>query len=1172
MSNFKQLVNVHQHSDSSLDGASTIDQLVKRTVELGASAFAITEHGNINSAMDVYHKCKKAKIDPILGIELYVESPFKEVIEAQLYKKHHNPSATEEEKEKIKKKVEKAVKEAYVHLTVHFKDEWAYNYFCKLTPEMEKRALVRWGERKPICTLEEVRGASGHITVCSSCLVGIVQKWLLPNKELDGSFSNRPDLAEQMYCAIREIAGPDSFFVEVFPHQITHDWKKPERDKETNRIIAPGMFIPQGCNNIARDGDIQKIANQFVVEMARKYKDPITISLDAHYALPKQKIIQDAKLGNGQEVWKFYNSYHIYTSQEAAEELKATLGVSDRDIEEWIDNSYRFASLFKDFKLTTSSDRWILQPLQADWMSQLKKSIDKYGRMNWNDPVMVDRLKKEIKVLAHNGKINLISYYNTVEDIANFCRENDVLMNVRGSAGGSLLLYLLGVSAVNPLRHNLSFERMITEGRIKANTLPDVDMDFSDRDKVVDYLEKKYGDRFCSLSIDATIKLKSAIKDAERFMIGRVSQETETMCARLPQVPTGTNDIEFVFGYEDKTTKAHVKGLIETSSILKKFSEEKPEIWNAACEMMGIQDHKGTHACGVIIADKPVQEYMPIIVVQHSKVTGFSPKHLEAAGGVKYDVLGLNTLRDIQLCLANIKKRLGLKLDPWDLPWDARCATEFALGKTEAVFQFDTDTIRPLIKAGIKPKEILTRDQMMDVLAGFTSLGRPGTLDAPSEDGRTLAEVYIARCNGEPIQYIHQDLEPIMKETKGIQLYQEQTLQIYRDVGGFTFEEAEAVRRGIGKKEEKVLASSTGRLKEVCLGKGWSSEQIDLLIEQIMASARYSFNKSHATSYAYVAYACMYFKLNYPLDWWAACLTNADKGEVARKFWKHVSSFTTLPDINCLSEEYTVKDNKIISPITIINGLGEKAYTQLIKNAPYTNLDDFVKKNLSKRSVDSRSALSRPMTHKMIAAGLLDSLFEPNLLLKDKLTKFETSYSEVREEKPHPVPPEFGSLTKLGEYMIKKQLVNVYSDDLRPLMLPARGGRNSAKTWFLSDNTICLEGHELDYIKRQVDAGKYGADRVMSAVAYVIDEKAKPFQNKSKRATILYLDVNGTFFEEIFWPDWGSTEAPMGFRGQPVILTYNTYYSKTKGAVVMGLKQVTKMIREDEIEKYNEIR
>lgn len=529
MTKFKQMINPHQHSDSSLDGASTIEQIVNKSKELGATHVAMTEHGNMNSAMDLYHTCKKKGMKPILGIELYVESPFHDVLRERL--EAETPQMSDaKDIQKRADKIEKKLRESYVHLTVHFKDEWAYTYFCSLTPKMEERAIVRWAERKPVATLNEVYGAQGHITICSSCLVGMVQKWVLPYKD-----TNRPDLAEKAYCMIRGIAGKDNFFVEIFPHQVTHNWERPKQDDNGN-IIRQGEFVPIGCNAVSPDGDIQKLGNQFVLEMSRKYGDPCLISLDAHFARKEQKVIQDAKLGNGKENWRFFNSYHILSTDDTVAELKHTLGVADRDIEEWVDNSYRFASLFDNFKLSTNKDRWVLEKVEADFMIRLKHAIDRHGRMNWGNQQMVERLRYEIDILAFNEKINLMSYMFTVEDMADYCRKNKILMNVRGSAAGSLLLYLIGVSAVNPLEYDLSFERFLTLGRIKANTLPDVDIDVSSegRERLISYLEDKYGDRICRLSIDTQLKLRSSLKDAERAILGKVRPETEALCKTLP--------------------------------------------------------------------------------------------------------------------------------------------------------------------------------------------------------------------------------------------------------------------------------------------------------------------------------------------------------------------------------------------------------------------------------------------------------------------------------------------------------------------------------------------------------------------------------------------------------------------------------------------------------------
>lgn len=1187
MTKFKQLINPHSHSDHSLDGAATVKQIIERNIALGATHVALTEHGNMNSAMDLYTTALNKNVKPILGIEAYLVNPFiNEYIQA--YKKAYKEGRyktraknLDKVEEEIKKK---AMHASYLHITIHFKDAWAYKYFCSLSVKMWERAIQKYDELKPMITIEELAKASGHITITSSCMKGPVQNFLL--KSRDGVIQPDPQKAEKMYLTLKEIAGAGNFYVEIFPHKVTHEWQKPEIDHVNKKIIKPGFFKPNECTCDHPDGDLQKPLNLFILKLANKYNDKPIISLDSHFATPEQKVIQDARLGNGSEAWKFHENYYILASEEAANNLKQTLGIDDFTIEKWIENSYEWASNFNNFKLETSKDRWILDGNPEDFMAKLKNTIDKYGRMDWNNPEMLDRLKYEIKVLSNNGKINLLPYFATVEDIANYCRNNHVLINVRGSAGGSFLLYLIGVSSVNPLKHGLSFERFLTEGRIKANTLPDADIDVSNQSKVFDYLKEKYGDRVCRLSTDTLLKIKSSIKDAERAVLGHTRPLTEKMCAKLPTPPQGTDDKKFVFGHIDEYG-IHHKGLLEISEELKKYSQDNPEIWKMVSEMLGIQRQKGTHACGIIITDQPVTDYMPIIKVSDQWVTAFSPKAIESAGGVKYDILGLNTLRDIQSCLDEIKKRHNLDINPWNLPQDQKCFDEFAAGNTVSVFQFDTPTVRPYL-VSIKPKTI-------DDLAAITALCRPGTLDAPSgnEDGETLAELYVKRAKKEkPIKYIHKDLENITGETMGIQLYQEQTLKIYRDIGEFSFEEAEAVRRGIGKKDEIVLSESTKRLQQICITKGWNINQVQLLVEQIMASARYSFNKSHAISYAYVAYACMWLKINYPLEWWKAILSNADKDEVATKFWRYVQDIVVLPDVNKSSENFEIVEDKLMAPLSLISGIGEKTYKEIIRYIPYTSIQDFAEKHFSKQDGDkTRRPVHTGVVLKLIAAGALDSMFKGQMTIEDKIAEFNSAKALAKDTtKIDPVPEEYYNITDLGRYLVRKKVVSIYSADLREKMLPIRGGRylsgkyhQSMKFWVTQDRKLVIDGNQMEWIRDMMASNKFeeltsrlelfAPDNVnltwdnrnysVATLAYVVSEKALQYKNKTKQATKLVLDANGYFSEEVLWPSFDADVAPMGYEGLPCLATYRL---NEKG---VSLQDLTPLLKPEEIEKLN---
>lgn len=1132
--------------------------------------------------MELYKTCKELGAKPILGIELYVE-PFYADQLRDMWRAEYSKTTTAD---KLETKVNKKMAGEYFHLTVHFKDLWAYQYFCRISGEMEARAIVKYGERKPVCRIADLQGAAGHITIGSGCLGGMVQKWLDPLKTHELS---RPDLAEQSYLCLKEIAGPGNFFVELFPHHIDKEWKRGEKDK-AGRLIKPGEFVPICCNKIDPTGDIQRPANRFVLEMARKYNDPVIISLDSHFALPEQKICQDARLGNGEERWKMSFSEHIMTTDECAAELKHTLGVSDKDIEEFVDNSYQFAHAFDDFKMVTSKDRWALEPAEPDFMYKIKAAIDRHGRMDWGNQEMMDRLKHELDILAFNSKMNLVPYLFKVEDIANFCRENDILINVRGSAGGSLLMYLLGVSAVNPLKHGLSFARFITPGRIAANTLPDVDIDISTsgRERVLQYLEEKYGDRFCRISTDALIKLKSAIKDAERALLGAVRQETEDLCRRLPNEPQGMDSYELVFGKgEDGNVQP---GLIHTNVKLKEYAEANSGIWKMITEMLGIKRQKGIHACGVCIADRPVQEYSPIIYINGTKATGYSPKSIEAAGLVKYDLLGLNTLDDIQGSMHSIEQAIrsiqstasavGIKWE--DLPYDPKCFDEFGLGHTETVFQFDTPTVRPGL-ISIKPRDI-------EGLAAVTSLYRPGCLDAPSDDGRTLADVYVARAQGEPIRYVHPDLESITVNTKGIALFQEQTMEMFKKLANYSDEQAETVRRGIGKKEKKVLESCMADLKNGCLSRGWNEQQVELLKEQIMASANYSFNKSHAISYAYVAYACMYFKTNYRLHWWKSVLTNATKNELATKFWKYVKDFTKLPDINKSSGEYQIIDDYLMSPLSILNGIGPKAYEQLVKHAPYPNLEHFVRSHFKKTpkkskvkglstkveelldQAASRSAVHSGVARKLIAGGVLDSMFTSEQLggsesVGAKLQAFEKMKAFVKDEKEEAVPEEYIGVTTFGQYLLKKELATVYSDDITALVMGKRGGyQDNTGRWYMRDrdgrDIPLMTGEEIQRCKDRADEG-VGYDLFIGAVAYVNDEKAKLYKSRTKEATVLFLDIGGVFFEDILWPKYGTDVAQSGFKGQPVVVLFGGSFDRFQ------VKKIMPLLDKTNVGKYN---
>ena len=914
MSNrFKPLAcGYHSHSDESLDGGSTVDSKVKRAVELGRPADCLTDHGVMGGLASHHDCCGKAKITSIHGIEAYLIDPF-------------NPTA-----------IDKKGKESYryVHITVHFKNYAAYSYFCKLSKVMDDRALVRYGERKPLILIDELRPIANDITIGSGCLKGLVQDYVVKGDL---------ETARKAYELVRGIAPPGNFYAEIFPHRITHNWQRPVIDKETKKIIQEGKFIPNECNPDGLPKDLQKNPNLFILKLAHEYGDPIVISEDSHLGKPEEKVVQDIRIGNGTNAWLFYNTYSMEDSNTWAEVLKDTLKVTDKDIEEWIDNSYKFIEHFKDYKFKTSKDQLLLPKMDDIYevksgqatKSKLLDLITEYGRMPYPDhpryQVYIERLKKEVSVLADNGEIDLLPYFFVMEDICRFCRENGILFNTRGSAGGMLVLYLLGASITDPIKYNLSSERCLTVGRIKSGSLPDIDTDFSDQDSVFAYCRKKYGAKFARISIGKPLKVKSSIKDIERMKFGQVRKTTEEMTKIMPTIPQGVKEYDWLFGYTEESTGEEVPGFIDktdySAELLRAYRDNNPEIWDIVVKCLGVNRERSVHACGTIIASENVDSVMPLISVSGQLCTAFGPKSVEKIGGVKFDLLRVKTLNALQITMKSIEERHGKKLTWQEFPHDPEVYRDIIeKGKLAAIFQLNTDTVRPYVKQ-VLPKNV-------EDISTLTALIRPGTLDAPSPDPADALESnavdhYIkCRQGKKKAYYIHPDLEPILDNAYGVPLYQEQSLEIFRKIGDYTYETAEAARRAIGKKKADELLKELNNLKNKALEKRWTEDQATKLCDMLRASARYSFNKSHSCSYSIVAYNGCWLKKHYPLDFWKGELTaNADEPSKIREYLEECNELVLSVDVEKSHPtewriEQTKNGERLRPPLTTIKWVG----------------------------------------------------------------------------------------------------------------------------------------------------------------------------------------------------------------------------------------------------------
>lgn len=731
---FKDLTifGVHNHPQS-LDSGNSVEQFITAAaVDFGRKAIAVTDHGTIGAiieSQEIAKKLKKKKIDitVVPGVELYIM-----------------PMAWDDSKN------------SYYHLTVHFDDFESYLAACKLSKSAYDRSVFKGGELKPLTTWEELASLSGKVTIFSGCMVAPCMRPIL---------KGRRDIAERYFQFLKDIAGPGRFFVEVFPYEVSREWNGKQK-----------QFVPIH-NECVPDGRLQVECNNWVMHLAHKYDVPMVISEDAHYAHAADKPIQDLRLNkNGYSNWKMADANCLHDTEWLFKELKRLHPdlISEKSFRQMVDNSWRSFENFKgmeakfSFSLPKIDIGHVCGPTCSTHKTEddalveyVVKLIIKKERFDLSDPVYHQRLKKELDALAYNGKVNLMTYFLVLEELVDWCAKNEVLVGPgRGSAAGSLLAYGLGITSIDPIKEDLSFERFFDVSRVQEG-LADIDTDFSDRNKVVDFIKQRWGDHFAYLGIGTTFKTKSALKDIDRLLHGIVRPVTEEVCKLIPQSPQGVAEDDFLRGYVD-ADGTHQTGELEKNEKLQDYLRANPTVTEMLFKMVGIVRQMGRHAAGVLIADKPIQDFIPVMKISDEFTTQLLPKWVEKCGGVKYDILGVSTLEDIRLALKFIKERHGISIDPWKIE-DEPGLWESAVNEPQTIFQLHTDTVRPGLQT-MRPKSV-------QEAAILTSVFRPGAMDAPSPDNPeiTMDKVFLGRWTGRlPTSYIHSDLESILGGTKGV--------------------------------------------------------------------------------------------------------------------------------------------------------------------------------------------------------------------------------------------------------------------------------------------------------------------------------------------------------------------------------------------------------------------
>ena len=588
--------------------------------------------------------------------------------------------------------------------------------------------------------------------------------------------------------------------------------------------------------------------------------------------------------------------------------------------------------------------------LRAQAERGLEKRLSVHGRADGIDRADYDaRLEHELQVIS---RMKYAGYFLIVSDFIKWAKRQNIPVGPgRGSGAGSLVAYALTITDLDPLRFGLLFERFLNPERV---SMPDFDIDFCQdrRDEVIRYVQEKYGrDQVAQIITFGTLQARAVMRD-----VGRVLQmpygQVDKLAKLVPSNPANPTPLDKAIAEEPRLQEA-----ASTEPIVDK-------LFSIATRLEGLFRHASTHAAGIVIGDRPLDELVPLYRDPRSDmpVTQFNMKWVEKAGLVKFDFLGLKTLTVLDTAVKLIARR-GVDIDLSTLPLDDPPTYEMlGRGETVGVFQVESQGMRKAL-AGMRA------DRFEDVVA-LVALYRPGPMDN--------IPTYNARKHGdEEPDYFHELLEPILKETFGVVIYQEQVMQIAQVLSGYSLGEADLLRRAMGKKIKAEMDAQRERFVTGAVDRGIDKAQADMIFDLLAKFADYGFNKSHAAAYALVAYQTAYLKANYPVEFLAASMTldmgNTDKLNEFQREAERLDIPVVPPSINRSAEAFEVDDGAIIYALSALKGVGRQVVEHIVEvrgDTSFRDLTDFARR-INPRFVNKRTMES------LVAAGAFADL-EPN--------------------------------------------------------------------------------------------------------------------------------------------------------------------------------------------------
>ncbi|MEN3015535.1 MAG: DNA polymerase III subunit alpha [bacterium] len=624
------------------------------------------------------------------------------------------------------------------------------------------------------------------------------------------------------------------------------------------------------------------------------------------------------------------------------------------------------------------------------------------------DEKIIDRLEYELSVIQEMG---FCDYFLIVWDFINWARMNDIPVGPgRGSVGGSIVAYILGITQIDPIKYGLLFERFLNPGR---KSLPDIDTDFCQvkRDRVIEYCIEKYGrSRVCSIGTFGTMKARAAVRDVARVM-GFSPSWADNLAKMIPM---------------NMSLKEAIK---EIQELKKEYNnnQDARKVIDLAIDLEGNIRNQSVHAAGVIISSIDIDELVPLVKTNDAICTGYDMNSVERLGFVKMDFLGLRTLTLIHDTVKTIKQTENIELDVYNLDLnDKKTFDLLCNGDTVGVFQVESAGFRKLLKE-LKPSSI------NDIISAL-ALYRPG----PLESG-LVAKFIECKHNPSKIEYLHPDLEPILKETYGVIVYQEQIMMIANKFANFSLSQADDLRKAMGKKKPEIMEKYRNIFIEGCIQNGYSKELAEQLFDIIEKFAGYGFNKSHSAAYGLITYITAYLKANYPHEYLSCLLksveTNPKKLKIFLRECFDKGIDVLPPDINKSHESFTIEINNDKKSIRYglmgIKGLGEAVVREIIskRKSEFRDIYDFY-------SRVNHQIVNRKALEILILSGCFDSLHPNRMELIQKIDSilsrkrstallFETKQDKSETKQDKDVQP----LDTLELLKLEKEYLGVYLSD-----------------------------------------------------------------------------------------------------------------------------------------------